>query len=58
MPVRSTEKVIQTATDVWNIKLHLTPQRKEKKARFENVDTPGLCATISYSEFTVGDCAE
>jgi hypothetical protein len=54
----STDKVIQTATDVWNTKLRLTPQRKEKKASFENVDSPGLCATISYSEFMVGDCAD
>jgi hypothetical protein len=53
----STEKVIETATDVWSTKLHLTPQRKEKK-QVENVNRPGLCATISYSEFTVGDCAD
>ena len=53
----STEKVIQTATDVWNTSLRLTPQRKEKKS-VENVNSSGLCATISYSEFTVGDCAD
>jgi hypothetical protein len=53
----STGKVIQTATDVWNTKLRLTPG-KEKKENFENVNSPGLCATISYSEFTVGDCAD
>jgi len=54
----STDKVIRTATDVWNTELRLTPQRKEKKESFENVNSPGLCAAISYSEFTVGDCAD
>jgi hypothetical protein len=53
----STDKVIRTATDVWNAEVRLTPQGREIKERFENVNSPGLCAKISYSEFTIRDCA-
>jgi hypothetical protein len=52
-----TEKVIETATDVWKTKLRITSESKVKKAKtVENASIPGLCATISYSEFKVGDC--
>jgi hypothetical protein len=55
----STEKVVEAATDVWKTKQRMTPERKAKNAKsFENVSIPGLCAAISYSEFTLGDCAD
>ena len=54
-----TEKVIQTAADVWKTKLQMTLERKSKRAKtFENVGRPGLCATISYSEFALGNCSD
>jgi hypothetical protein len=54
-----TEKVMQTAEDVWKTRLRMTPERKSKKPKtFENVGLPGLCANISYSEFTLGDCSD
>jgi hypothetical protein len=28
------------------------------KKTYELIDLPGLCATISHSEFTIGDCIE
>jgi hypothetical protein len=52
------DKVIKTAIDVWNTKRRMTPEWEVKGKNYQNVNLPGLCATISYSEFTVGDCAD
>jgi hypothetical protein len=56
------DKVIKTATDVWNSKEGLPkpeiPFGENVQGNFKYISIPGLCATISYSEFTTGDCVD
>jgi hypothetical protein len=65
-------KVMKTAADIWQIKLGMRAIKPsdpdyqeaaaaelagdEKYVRW--IKVPGLCATISWDQFTIGDCVE
>ena len=52
------DKVIKTATDVWNTKRGMMPERQVEGKNWREINPPGLCATISYSEFSIGNCSD
>ena len=48
------DKVIKTATDIWKTKEHMRPESERGDNSYKVIDLPGLCASISFSEFSIG----